>query len=302
MSRFLVLLVFVLITGCSGGGGSSAPAASGDTTTTPATPTPAKPASCAPEHAPITDTSGSHSVAWTKTVCGPSQKGEVIYIGPDSASDNGETFGATRDINRGRVTFEFTNLDYTDIEWPTNDMMFMILMMGSDKERGPSDGTYIGNDGVVFPATTEVNWHILGNRFGLEGPIETRLVTQRFDGECVPETIKFCEKKMQGRDNPYIYEGAKRYKWDCFWNTGQESTHEEFGWYPGLKDGIVYCDLYDITTTTTLLNTYYTSTSGTYDKINYFRAGGNTISLMGRPDDSFAVPMIVENLRFSIMN
>lgn len=280
MSRFLVLLVLVLITGCSGGG-SSAPAASSATTTTSATTTASTaPASCAPEHAPITDPSGSYAVSWTKTICGPSAKGEVFYIGADTQSDSGEIFGATRDINRGRVTWEFTNLDYTDIAWPTNDMMFMVFFMGS--------------------GDTEVNWHILGNRFGVEGPIETRLVTQRFDGICIPEHIPFCEKKMQDRDNPYIYEGAKRYKWDCFWNTGQESTHSEFGWYPGLKDGVVYCDLYDITTTTTLLNTYYTSTSGTYDKINYFRAGGNTISLW-RADDSFAVPMIMENFRFSIM-
>ncbi|MBF0291644.1 MAG: hypothetical protein HQK86_05750, partial [Nitrospinae bacterium] len=121
MSRFLVLLLFVLVTACSGGGGSTAPAASSPTTTS--TTTPVTPASCAPEHAPITDPSGSHAVSWTKTICGPSAKGEVFYIGADTLSDSGETFGATRDINRGRVTWEFTNLDYTDIAWPTNDMM-----------------------------------------------------------------------------------------------------------------------------------------------------------------------------------
>lgn len=274
MSRFLLLLVFALVTSCNSGG-SSTPEA----TTTP-TPEPVVVAPCVAAHEPITDATGSHAVAWTKTICGPTLKGEVLYIGADSQSDSGQVFGATRDINRGRVTWEFTNLDYTDIEWPTNDMMFMILMMGH--------------------SGTEVNWHILGNRFGETGPIETRLVTQRFDGICIPEHIQFCEKKMQERDNPYIYEGSKRYKWDCFWNTRVESYHAEFGWYPGLKDGLIYCDLYDITTTTTRLNTYYTSTSGPYDKINYFRAGGNTIS-MWRSDDRFGVPMIIENFRFSIM-
>lgn len=281
MSRFLVLLIFVFAAGCSGGGGSSAPTPTGTTTTTTATTTAA---ACVADHEPIVDASGSHAVAWTKTLCGPSAPYYTVYIDQATQDDTGKIFGTTRNINRGRVTFEFTNLNYDDLIWPNNgnDIMFI---------------GFIALHGVT---DNEANWHILGNRFGDTGPIETRLVTQRpFDDVCIPTWIRYCEKQWSDTENPYIYERAKKYKWDCKWNTYIDSGLgvDSYGAYPGLLDGQIYCDLYDVTTTTRLLNSYYLPTSGPYDRLNFFVAGGDAVTWFAKD----GVPMIISKFRFSIM-
>lgn len=286
MSRFFVLLIFVFVAGCSGSGGS-APTPSGTATATTTTTTPSA-ATCVAAHEPLVDASGSHAVAWTKTYCGPSAEREVVYIDSYSTDDSGQVFGTTRDVNRGRVTWDFTNLDYSDLAWPTNDMLFMSLKR------------------VQADEVSEWNWHILGNRYGISGPIETRMVSQRpTDDYCVPEFIKYCEKKYSDSEHPYVYERAKKYQWDCYWNTSIESGVDGYGARPGLNDGRVSCDLFDITGAKTKLTTYFMPTSGPYprlasDSMFFFVAGGDGIAYF-RPTNEFGVPMIVSNFRFSIL-
>jgi hypothetical protein len=284
MSRFLVLLVFVFVAGCSGSGGS-APTPNGTTTTTTTTTTPPA-ATCVAAHEPLVDASGSHAIAWTKTYCGPSDQWEGVYLDSSSTDDSGQVLGTTRDLNRGRVTWDFTGLDYTDLLWPTDDMMFMVL------KRIQSNGF------------SEWNWHILGNRYGVNGPIETRLVTQRpNDDYCIPNNIYACEKKWADRDNPFVYERAKKYQWDCFWNTTIASGIDDYGVPPaGVMDGRISCDLYDITGAKKKLNTYFTATSGPYtrrsdDSTFFFAAGGNSVTYFAK----HGVPMVLSNFRFSVM-
>lgn len=280
MSKYLFLIMLAFVAGCSGGG-TSAPTPTGE----PSTPTTQSTSdSCVAEHEPMVDSSGAHAVTWTKTLCGPSAPYETVFINENTTDDTGQVFGLTRNINRGRVTWEFTNLDYTDLKWPNNgdDIMFMGFIALHDA------------------ADYEANWHILGNRFGEAGPIETRLVTQRpFDTVCIPNAIRYCEKQWSDTQNPYNYERAKKYKWDCQWNTTIESGLPEgtYGAYSGLIDGRIYCDLYDVTTTTQLLNTYYMPTSGPYGRLNFFVAGGDAVTYFNKA----GVPMIISNFRFSIM-
>jgi len=276
LKRILALIVGVsFIAGCSGGGGGSSDAGtSGGSSSSSSSGSEAVNSSCAPEHA--------GNVKWTYSNCGPLVNGQIAYIDQATAGDNGELLGA-RAVDKGRVTYTFTNLDWSMLPWPTDDIMFMIFMGN-------------GNDPNFTILNNEANWHILGNRFAANGRIETRIVTQRFDGVCIPETVRYCEKKWLDYDMPK-YSATSTYKWDCAWDTTASSGLNNWG--TGVGDGLVKCDLYnaDDANNPVLIESYMVPTSGSYPSLNYFMAGGNSSERFHKTN----MPVTLTNFRFSII-
>lgn len=273
---FFLLITTALAASCGGGssGSSSSSSSSGSSSTSTDTTTPVN-SSCAPAH--------EGNVVWTYSECGPLVDGETVNINQGTLDDSGVQLGS-RKVNKGRVTFTFTKLDWSMIPWPTDDIVFMAFMaLGQDLSNG-------------YGLNNEVNWHILGNRFAEDGDIETRLVTQRFDGVCIPESIRYCEKKFNNFDAPK-YDLTQSYKWDCAWDTTVNSGMNDWGQSGG--DGLVSCALYNVTDANSpvLIETYRVPTSGSYEGLNGFTAGGNTSSSFFKPN----MATTTTNFRFSII-
>lgn len=264
-TRALVCLsILFAVTGCSGGGGGNP---SADATAQTAAPTPEPtPAPCVAAH--------EGNVAWTVTECGPLADGRVVTIQQNTLSDDGVAMG-TRGVSKGRVTYTLTGIGWEMYPWPTDDIVFMILMgKGADN-------------------ASEVNWHLLGNRYSATGDIEARLVTQRFDGVCIPEAIRYCEKKDWSMDQPK-FEATRSYRIDCAWDSSASSGREA----AGVADGKVYCDFTDVTdpANPTFIRNLTVPTSGGYPYLNYFEAGGNSSQRFQKTN----VAATMTNFRFSI--
>jgi len=222
------------------------------------------------------------NIKWTFEECGPIYDGDTVLIetptmgsAPSGGKFNPQPLG-DRTLNKGRVTFTITNLDYSDLPWPTNDIV-LVVFMGKGENGG------------------EVNWHILGNRFASDGNVETRLVSQRFDGVCVPEEIRKCEKKHHDYDMP-AYHRDRSFKFDCSWDTTAASLLYDQG--PNIRDGLITCRIFNVTDPAKeiLVQTYRTPTSGPYPTLNYFVAGGNASNGFRMKN----TPTTLTNFRFTL--
>ncbi len=268
MSLKKILLPFcvtITLFACSGGGGGATVADEATAESSAATPEPT-PAPCVDPH--------EGDVAWTLTNCGPLVNGGVVTIDQSTSGDDGVVLG-DRDVSKGRVTYTLTGIGWEMYPWPTDDIVFMILM-GK------------GADGA-----SEVNWHLLGNRYSETGDIEARLVTQRFDGVCIPTAITYCEKKDWSMDKPK-FEATRSYRFDCAWDSSASSGREA----AGIVDGKAYCDIFDVTDSTggLFVRNLTVPTSGGYPHLNYFEAGGNTSQRFVKTN----VAATMTNFRFSI--
>lgn len=259
--------LLISLAACSSGGSDSSSTTDGATSSTGTStpPTPEVAAPCAPVH--------EGDVAWTLTNCGPLTDGGTVSVYPATLSDDGVAMGS-RNVSKGRVTYTLTGIDWSMYPWPTDDIVFAILM-GK------------GTNG------SEVNWHLLGNRYSEAGDIEARLVTQRFDGVCIPTAVTYCEKKDWSMDKPK-FEAARSYKIDCAWDSSSSSGREA----AGVADGKVYCDFTDVTdpANPVFIHNLTVPTSGDYPTLNYFEAGGNTSQRFQKTN----VPATMSNFRLSI--
>lgn len=217
-------------------------------------------------------------MVWTLSNCGPLANGETVKILQDTLDDYGRMLGITT-MNKGRVTYTMTNLDWSMYPWPTDDIVFMAFMG-------------YGVNG------SEVNWHILGNRYSGDGQIETRIVSQRFDGVCIPYSIQYCEKRTYAMDNPK-FDSSKSYKWDCSWDTSADSMLGEYSGTTGTGDGLVSCSITDVTDTANpvYITTLTVPTSGPLPTLRFFIAGGNSSGEFRKTN----MPVTMTNFRFSVM-
>jgi hypothetical protein len=218
-------------------------------------------------------------------VCGPLKNGAIVDIRQSTIGDilsggglKKEALGK-RSVNKGRVTFTLTNMDWNDFPWPTNDIAVTFFMAESADNQ-------------------ETNWHVLGNRFEETGRVQTKMVSQRFDGICVPDTrLIFCEKKWTDYDMP-MYDYSRVYKFDCSWNTITSSMIAKFGGGDGVVDGLAKCDIIDVTDpkAPSPIATYMVPTSGPYHHLNWFAAGGASGSLVEKPN----LPTTLTDFRFTL--
>ncbi|MDH5639524.1 MAG: hypothetical protein OEZ04_13645, partial [Nitrospinota bacterium] len=227
----------------------------------------------------------SGQVAWTVEVCGPMTNGQTVDINQGTQGQKAD--GATevlgeRPINKGRVTWTVTNMDWSDFPWPLaegNDVVISVFW---------SYGQYY----------REANWHILGNRFAFDSRLETRLVNQRFDQTCVGGNPQYCEWKDTQFDLP-LYLRSSTYKYDCSWDTTASSLL--YGRGPDLADGLVECLIYDVSGGgESLIATYQVPTSGPFNSLKYFTVGGGTSEKEGHPNAN--LPATLTNVRFTIFD
>ena len=219
-------------------------------------------------------------IAWTMEVCGPLRGGEIVYINSGTQgqkADGGAEALGGRSVNKGRVTWTVTNMDYTYFPWPTSDVVMAVFM---------GYGQYF----------REANWHILGNRLGFDSKIETRLVNQRFDLMCVGGNPSSCEKSFKDEDRPR-YSGSSTYRFDCSWDTTVPSML--YGQGADVVDGLVECSIYDVTGGgENLIQSYVVPTSGPFNSLNYFAVGGKTSSQVGRLTAD--IDTTLTNVRFTV--
>ena len=265
LSKIMVLsLCAAALAACSGGGGGS-----GDGGST------SQNYKCVP----IPD----GSVKWTYEECGPLSNGRAVDIRQTTMGDVPSGSGFIRDaivnyppLNKGRVTFTVTNMDWTDFPFPEDDIVLLLFMAEND-------------------ALRETNWHILGSREWSDGRIWTRLIAQRFDGMCAPSHEIPCERKSSKFDMP-VYERSKSYKFDCSWDSSADS-----GWFgSGVGDGLVQCDILDVTDpkNETLIYSHKVPTGGPFEHLNYFCAGGGCGPLV----EKINLPTKMTNFRFTLFN
>ncbi|MDH5756936.1 MAG: hypothetical protein OEZ55_09740 [Nitrospinota bacterium] len=222
-------------------------------------------------------------VAWTVEICGPLTNGQTVDINQATQgqkADGGAEALGERAVNKGRVTWTVTNMDWSDFPWPLaegNDVVVSVFM---------AYGKYF----------REANWHILGNRFAYDSKIETRLVNQRFDLTCIGGDPQDCEWKYTAFDLPK-YLRASTYKFDCSWDTTVPSML--YGRGADLIDGLVECKILDVSGGgENLIETYRVPTSGPYNSLKYFTVGGNTSGQEGHPGAN--LPTTLTNVRFTI--
>ena len=218
-------------------------------------------------------------IAWTLEVCGPLTNGQTVDIRSGTVgkkANGGDEALGDRAVNKGRVTWTVTNMDYRDFPWPTSDVVVVVFM---------GYGNYF----------REANWHILGNRLSFDRRIETRLVNQRADTICIGGNPNSCEKASKDQDKP-LYLGTSTYKFDCSWDTTVPSLL--YGQGADVVDGLVECRIFDVTGGgESLIQTYQVPTSGPFNSLNYFSVGGNTSSRVGRDAD---IPTTLTNVRFTL--
>jgi len=248
-STALVFTLLLAAAGCSGGGGGSSGTNYVSRYTTNCVTIPKEKES---------------SVAWTFEDCGPYNIGDTLHFHndwegqvPSGSSYTTQAIG-TMPIDKGHVTFKYKDFDWNDMNFPPKDVVVVALMVQNQ------DQTSLVGD-----------WHVLVNRFGMESNVETRIVTQRFDDICIPETIRWCEKKDQAYDKP-MYDRSRTYRFDCSWDTTVPSML--YGQGSGVKDGLVQCDIYDSTEPAkeTLISSYKVPTSGPYPALDTFVVGGRS--------------------------
>ncbi|MDH4185123.1 MAG: hypothetical protein OEV92_12925 [Nitrospinota bacterium] len=223
------------------------------------------------------------SVKWTYEQCGPLTNGKYVDIRQTTTGDVPSGSGYTKEaiskhfpLNKGKMTFTISNLDWTDYPYPANDIIFVLFMAETETLR-------------------ETNWHILGWRDALNGIIGMKLVAQRFDGMCIPYDFLPCERKSYEVDAPKFVR-SKSYRFDCVWDTTADS-----GLYgDGVGDGYVQCDIYDVTTASSpaWIITHVVPTGGPFEQLNYVCVGGGCGPMVVKP----SVPATLSNFRMTLFN
>ena len=204
------------------------------------------------------------SVAWTYEQCGPFSIGDTIHFHNDQVGHvpygptyTSQAIGVTP-IDKGNVTFKYTEFDWNDMNYPPKDVVVVAMMVQNSAQ-----------------SSLTGDWHMLANRFEQTGKVQTRLVTQRFDNICIPVDIRYCEKHDEAYDAP-LYSRSRTYRFDCSWDTTVPSMLNGQG--SGVKDGLVQCDIYDATEPAkeALIMSYKTPTSGPYPALDTFVVGGRS--------------------------
>ena len=238
--------------GCSSGGGGSS---SSKQFTTNCVPAPAG------------------NIAWTFEDCGPYNIGDTLHfdktwIGevPSGSGHASAEVGETP-IDKGHLSFKYSDFDWNDMEFPPNDQMIVALFAQDANE------TMLTSD-----------WHILSIRRSRDGNVITRLASQRFDDICITGNYTGrCKQEHELEDMP-LYDRSRVYRFDCSWDSTVPSML--YGQGSDVKDGLVTCKIFDSTDSgnESLISTYQVPTFGPMTKLDTFIVGGRTGQAFNKPN------------------
>ena len=159
--------------------GASAPAAS----------------SCGPKHAMV-----GYTVAWQKSQC---VQADSYYVDQSSVGDDGKILGS-RDASAGMLSVKYIGVVNGDI-YPAATFAVYFQAWGNEMA---SNATGAQQRGPVY-------WEFVANR-GYRNYITSRLVTDRYDGSCLP--YPYCHDEDYHADRLQFTDSSDTAQFDCSWS------------------------------------------------------------------------------------